>query len=231
MSGSMGGATASHNRGGQYFRQRVVPTNPNTTRQQAVRAYMGAAVQAWMDTLTAGQRGAWETYAANTPKTDSLGNEIVLTGQQAYIASFVPRAQIGVTAPAAAPIVFNSGEPIAGIQDTTVGTPNEIAFVSGALDTSCILMNPAPDDGDLLFYIGAPVNPTRQYSAGPYQLALTMAVAASATTIDMTAMINTLTMDDPLVSGQYRPVRAIIAYDDGRTSSAFRAICSVLDNT
>ena len=31
LSGSFGGLTASHNRGGQYLRQRSTPTNPNST--------------------------------------------------------------------------------------------------------------------------------------------------------------------------------------------------------
>ncbi|KKM06452.1 hypothetical protein LCGC14_1743870, partial [marine sediment metagenome] len=36
-SGSIGGLTASHNRGGMYFRARTIPTNPATSFQTVVR--------------------------------------------------------------------------------------------------------------------------------------------------------------------------------------------------
>lgn len=107
-SGSMGGATASHNRGGQYMRQRVVPTNPATTRQTMVRAYLGAANGAY-GMLTAPQKAAWETFAQNMPRTDSLGNTIVLTGQQMYCGMYVPAMLAGMDTDIGGPTVFNNG--------------------------------------------------------------------------------------------------------------------------
>ena len=40
FSGSSGGVTASHNRGGYYLRQRVVPSDPASTLQLKVRSAM-----------------------------------------------------------------------------------------------------------------------------------------------------------------------------------------------
>ena len=37
-SGKIGGVVASHNRGGQYFRQHVIPTDPATGLQSTMRA-------------------------------------------------------------------------------------------------------------------------------------------------------------------------------------------------
>jgi len=45
LSGSAGGTTASRNRGGGYFRNKAVPTNPDTVFQQAARAILAAFSQ------------------------------------------------------------------------------------------------------------------------------------------------------------------------------------------
>jgi hypothetical protein len=61
-SGSIRGLTASHNRGGQYFRGRTIPTNPNSVFQQAVRNNLSVLQTRFLSTLTAAQRLAWTTY-------------------------------------------------------------------------------------------------------------------------------------------------------------------------
>ena len=79
LSGSGGSTTASHNRYGSYFRNRTIPTNPNSVSQQAVRALFGGVTQAWR-TLTESQRTAWSDLAPNVPRTDALGQSYVLSG-------------------------------------------------------------------------------------------------------------------------------------------------------
>lgn len=228
MSGSMGGLTASRNRGGQYFRQRVIPTNPGSARQASVRGYLAGAVVAWTSTLTAANRTSWTTYAANTPRTGPLGTEVVLTGQQAYIGAFVPRAQMGVTVPATGPTLYNRGEPVAGIFGLLSGDPNVIGTATGNLSVALSMMNATDDDGDVLMYIGKPVGPGVNYYKGPYQLATFSAVASASTGTTLTGAIADLTIDDGLTVGQRRPVRLVMAYDDGRTSEAFQTICEVV---
>lgn len=83
MSGSVGGVTAGHNKGGQYLRNRSIPTNPNSTRQQAARTALGTAAQRWR-TLTQAQRDAWEGYANQTPLTNRLGESITISGSSMY---------------------------------------------------------------------------------------------------------------------------------------------------
>lgn len=231
MSGSIGGATASRNRGGQYFRQRVIPTNPNSSRQAAVRAIFAGLVSAWNNSLTAAERAAWATYATNTPRTGPLGTEVVLTGQQNYIGANTQRLQSGLARVDAAPTIFNRGESPTTIEAGTSNNPNEIEFATAALLTGVAISAPATDDGDCLLFIGPPVNPTVNYWKGPYQLAAVQAFAATDVLVGFTTAFAALTIDEPLVGGQYRPAKAVLLYDDGRYSIPFESICLVVDTT
>lgn len=84
MSGSLGGATYSHNKGGAYVRKRSIPTNPNALKQQAARAILATLSSAW-SLLTDTQRAEWADYAVVNPIVDSLGQSIFLSGQQHYV--------------------------------------------------------------------------------------------------------------------------------------------------
>lgn len=83
MSGSIAGNTWSRNRGGQYVRQRRSPSNPNTTRQQQARSYLGSASNLWRS-LTDVQRQAWKNWASANPVINRLGQSIQLSGAAAY---------------------------------------------------------------------------------------------------------------------------------------------------
>lgn len=84
-SGSQAGTTASHNRAGQYTRNRRTPVvGTRTPRQAIVKANMTTASQGWQ-LLTGTQQAAWESYAQGHPITDALGQSIKLTGAQYYI--------------------------------------------------------------------------------------------------------------------------------------------------
>lgn len=83
MSGSIAGNTWSHNRGGQYVRQRRTPSNPNTLRQQAARSYLGTASNLWRS-LTDAQRAAWKLWASSNPVINRLGEAVQLAGHAAY---------------------------------------------------------------------------------------------------------------------------------------------------
>ncbi len=83
--GSIGGNVFSHNGGGDYIRRRVAPTNPNSTRQQTMRSFLGTLATLWSTTLTPAQRAAWNTWAENQTRVGPLGNNINLTGLNGYI--------------------------------------------------------------------------------------------------------------------------------------------------
>ena len=84
-SGSIAGTTSSHNRAGQYTRNRRTPVvGTRTPRQAVVKGNMTIASQSWQG-LTASQQAAWTSYAAGHPIVNALGQSIKLTGAQYYI--------------------------------------------------------------------------------------------------------------------------------------------------
>lgn len=85
LRGSIGANTYSHNRGGDYVRRRVAPTNPNSTRQQTMRSILATYASFWSTLLTANQRTAWNIWASNQAKEGPLGNSINLTGINGFI--------------------------------------------------------------------------------------------------------------------------------------------------
>lgn len=217
-SGSIGGITYSHNRGGMYTRGRAMPVNPNTTRQQTIRSVMGALVSAWNNTLTAAQRNGWNVYASNVLVTNRLGDQVNLSGINQYIRSNSIRLQRGVTRVDTAPSMNDTGEPVTGV--------NTVAIAADVLTFNSELAVPASDDGDVYVFIGKNINAGIGFYKGPYQAldpaSPPIAVAAAATTVacggDMTSI------DYPHAAGGTMPLRIVIAYDDGRVTQAFSEI-------
>ncbi len=85
LRGSIGANTYSHNRGGDYVRRRVAPTNKNSTRQQTMRALLASLASNWSHILTPVQRERWNTWASLQTKEGPLGNSINLTGINGFI--------------------------------------------------------------------------------------------------------------------------------------------------
>jgi len=163
-SGSIGGATLSHNKGGMYLRARAVPTNPNTARQTAVRSALAALSIRWSTILSAAQREAWNLYAANVPVTNLLGESINLSGQQMYIRSNVPALQAGLSSIDSGPTEFNLG-------DYTQPSIDSTNAAGGTIDISF-------DDNDawvgeagayMLLYGGKPQGVGRNFFKGPFR--------------------------------------------------------------
>jgi len=82
-SGSNAGTTWSHNRFGQYTRNRTTPVNPNSTPQGIVRARLSANASSWR-ALTDLQRAGWESLGNSMTRTDALGSSYTLTGFLAF---------------------------------------------------------------------------------------------------------------------------------------------------
>jgi hypothetical protein len=85
LSGSIGGITGSHNKGGVYIRARAIPTNPNSVRQQATRNAFALWAGNWTNALTQEFRDQWNTYAQNHTIEDALGQDIHINGISWYI--------------------------------------------------------------------------------------------------------------------------------------------------
>lgn len=230
LSGSIGSTTASRNRFGPYFRTKAIPVNPNTTRQQTIRTLFATLVNNWTNMLSQVQRDAWETWAANTTILGKDGQPINITGQNAYIRFNTIRLQIGGTRVDPAPIVFNNGSPVTSFSDTSTSTPGFIGLnlAGTSVETDINIVGETSDDGDIAIYLGVPVNTSRTFFKGPYQLSDSIAVAAAATFASWTTLFTALTQAVPLADGQFRGVRFRIVYDDGRLSESFDALATVL---
>lgn len=93
-SGSQAGTTASRNRFGQYKRTRAIPVQPRTPKQTTNRSQMATASSAWRF-LTDAQRTAWNDYAAQISRSDSLGSSYNPTGASLYVGSSIASVAVG----------------------------------------------------------------------------------------------------------------------------------------
>lgn len=163
VSGSIGGVTYAHNRGGLYRRARSIPTNPNSAAQITVRGNFASLAAAWRDVLTGAERLAWENYAANSPVSDAFGDPLLLTGQQMYIRCNSVRQRAGAGRIDPGPTVF-------GLIDLT--TPLFTASVAGAgvfviFDNSDGWAN--EDNGGLAVQTSRFLSPTINFHRSPFR--------------------------------------------------------------
>jgi hypothetical protein len=123
-SASIGGATFSKNRGGNYIRKRVAPVQPRSSAQQAVRATLAALSGQWKG-LSQAVIAAWSALASTITLKDSLGNSYIPTGNQLFVclnATLTACAEANITAAPGAPPAFADMLPIAAT--ATAGTPS-----------------------------------------------------------------------------------------------------------
>ena len=219
MRGSAGGNTYSRNRFGAYMRNRTVPINPNTGRQQLIKASMAALTARWSQTLTAAQRTAWNLYGSNVAMLNRLGETIYLTGFNHYIRSNIFREAYNKTIIDAGPTIFELPA-----QDPSFSfTCGEAAQqLSVAFDDTMDWDN--EDNGFLVYYQGQPQNAQRNFFDGPWRL------------LSFTAGVTGVPVASPVVEaavfamaeGQHQWVYARILRADGRMSQPFRhdAFCA-----
>ncbi len=212
FSGSIGGLTGSHNRGGQYLRARTIPTNPGTPQQNAVRQFVADLVNLWQSTLTADQREAWNTYALNTAFINRLGDQTFLSGLNQYVRSNVPRLQASLPRIDDGPQIFTTGD----FTQTSAG------FVAASDDILLAFTDTdawANEDASaMLLYSSRPQNQTINYFKGPYRFAGTvLGDAITPPTSPATIPAAFVFVVDQKIFAYVRVTRA-----DGRLSTLFR---------
>jgi hypothetical protein len=167
QSGSIAGVTSSRNRYGQYKRTRAIPVNPSSDRQGIIRAQLGDLSQAWRD-LTDAQRAGWENLALSLVRTDALGQQYTLDGQQAYISVNMANLNAGNATVAAAPgMVAPTGLLTATI--TTTGGTLSVAYTATPLSAGCKLFS----------YASPQRSAGRNYESDLRLIAVSAAAAAS----------------------------------------------------
>lgn len=208
VSGSVGGLTFAHNRGGLYTRARSIPVNPNTALQQTVRSLMAQLSQAWSVALTDAQRLGWDAYAATTPVINRLGDQTFLTGQNMYVRGNLPRMQGTLLRIDDAPAAFGLPTLQTGIVVGATGTNDfDVPFVNTDEWAN-------QNAGALLIYQSPPVSAAINFYKGPFAFAgeqLGDSTTAPTTPVTISGIY-------PLLAGQQLFIRTRAVTDDGRLS-------------
>lgn len=203
LSGSVGGVVASRNRYGAYLRNRTVPTNPNTVRQQAARAAFGIAAVSWAG-LTAAQRGLWQSYATETPLLNRLGESITLSANAMFVRTNAFRLNAGAGLLLDAPLtpgLSSLGSFLAAAASEASG----VAFITSGAD--------AVGPGIVLY--SPIVSPGVQSFGGPFSRSVAVNYIASGFAPTPT----TGTRYGPLVEGQIRYFRFQASDAEGKLSN------------
>lgn len=208
-SGSLGGIVASHNRGGQYLRARVVPTNPSSGPQVEMRTIFGNLASAWQ-TITAAQREAWTTYAINVPITDSMGDPLTLTGQQMYVRCNSARVQAGLARVDDGPVIF-SLDSLSPVAITPSAAADGYSIVFESTDAW-----PDEDEAALLVFGSRELAETINFFKGPYRVQ--GLIAGDATTAP-TSPDTSITSVFGLTEGNVVYNRVLSVRADGRISA------------
>ena len=213
MSGKLGGMVASRNRGGQYFRRKAVPVNPDSPLQVARRSAFASLIALWNNELTPAERDGWTVWAANTPRIDSLGQTHVLTGQNAFVGCNSLRIIASQTVLRSAPTIFNRGEALSftnAAYDPGPPALLDINFSYGALTSAA---------GRALLFMGKPQNESINFFKGPYKFV--------SSTVFTAGTANIFFSQDPALypftygPDQKIPCRVVTLYDDGRYSAGY----------
>jgi len=218
MRGSIGGQVHSKNRFGSYIRARTTPVNPQSTRQNVVRAIVAALSQAWSNILTAAQRAEWEVYADAITRVNKLGAQIKLTGFNHYIRSNTPILQAVGTR-----VDDGPGTLTLAPQDPTMAAVVDEANqeISVAFDVGLDWVD--QDEGKLLVYMSAPKQAGTNFIGGPFRFA--GAVDGDSVTPPTSPQV--LDCPFPVAEGNEVVVQCRIVEDDGRLSDYFRSQSSV----
>lgn len=172
FSGSQGNTTASHNRFGSYLRNRVVPVNPNTVKQQTSRELLSGLSSDYRD-LTQVERDAWKALGVQIIRLDVQGQSYTLTGLQAY--QVVNRLRIS------AAVAVTAVAPAFGPESNFL-TLGLVVTEAIGITTATLTFTPTPLPAGVRAWVYAtpPVSPGRSFfSRGEYRL---IAVTAAAPT-------------------------------------------------
>lgn len=212
MSGSIGGLTGSHNKGGLYFRSRAIPTNPGTTQQGVVRALVAQLSNTWQSEVTDAKREEWKTYAENVLLPSPLGDQRAVTALNHYIRSNVPRLQAGLARIDTAPALMNIGDFTSPTFSVAAATDLLSVAFTNTDDWANELLS------SMLVWVSRPMGATIKYFNGPYRYAGRINGATPTPPTSPT----TIALPFPCVAGQRIFVRVNVTRVDGRLAAPFR---------
>lgn len=184
ISGSINGTTFAHNRGGAYARNRSLPINPGTDRQDQVRTSLASLANAWRDTLTEPERALWRAYGGATQVVNRVGDTVTLTG----IAAF---QRVNMFRLSSLGMAMVSTPPASGLN------PNPPPSFVGAVLSQAMGQHPdltlnlanAPATGyGLLIYYSGPISPGKAWYRGPWLTHTTAAITSNNPLVPLNAL-------------------------------------------
>jgi len=166
ISGSIGGDVHARNRSGNYIRPRTKPINPNSERQEFIRAVVSLLAEWWHTNLTVVERGLWNTYAAAVAMKNRLGETIHLTGFNHFIRTNCPQRMLGESIIEAAPTTLSLMQK----DETTLCAEEDIAAQTFTFTFDNTGWGPGADlKYWLCFYQGQPQLVSRFFYNGPWR--------------------------------------------------------------
>ena len=165
-SGSTGGLTAARNRGGNYWRSRVVPINPESPAQSEVRLNLAAAASNW-SAITQPQRDAWNTYAESLAGNNRVGDSSKPSGINAFVSTNSLRLLANLSQLSDAPSSTGRGTytPPSTLPSYSISGPDL------TIDITLTDSWAATANGVLFAFVGNKVSNGTSYYKGPYRLA------------------------------------------------------------
>lgn len=215
MRGSIAGVVHARNRFGNYIRPRTKPVNPKSFRQLAARINVMFLAEQWHDSpMDDTIRDAWQTYASSFTMTNKLGEQITLTGFNAFIMCNSARLTAGGSLITAAPttLLLPPGDPVFACSGSAATQLISVAF-DPLLDWNII------DDGLMSVYMGRPQPASRNFFATPYRFMDSI----EGDTASPPSSPQTMTSPFTLVEGQKIWCEARIQEADCRVSTRFGA--------
>lgn len=198
ISGSINGTTFSHNRGGAYARNRSLPTNPSTDRQDQVRTALASIATAWRDTLTDAQRAMWRNWGASQTVINRIGDPTTLSGIAAFQrVNLFRMSTLGQAMTLDTPPAGTNPNP------PPTFTSNNITFVVGVEPTMNLLLAGTSASGyAIALYYSGPISPGRAFYRGPYLDKASSNITTGTVTIPMTALGDSATLEGKKIAAR-----------------------------
>ncbi len=145
-SGSTGRLTWANGNGGLTMKNKPIPKNPKSTRQQAIRQSLAVANTAWTS-MTKSARDSWERWGTTLVKYDRLKNKLVINGWSAFSGAFVLNTLSSLSNAKlllGAPTIDNySSAGVISLKPNTAGTRIEMKNNSTVAITIMVFVGPA----------------------------------------------------------------------------------------
>lgn len=222
FAGAIAGAVAAKARGGiTYLRARVIPSNPQTSFQSAIRSAVSAVAARWSSTLSQAERDSWTNKATgkqtgqtlhartNNPRLYANGTDRRITPAAATeTANINPvnTAPTNVTASFTPPAV------------TIDATANELGITWNTTDPWYTEVVAAGKNAIAMIYITPQQSPSREARQFPYQLAATLVRKNGGTAMQATLAIDLDALGLVADEDQISYVKIGIQQQDGSVS-------------